>query len=271
MRVAIAGAGNVGRSIAQELIENGHQVLLIERQPSALRPERVPTAEWILADCCELASLQEADLASCDVVVAATGDDKVNLVLSLLAKTEFAVPRVVARVNRAENEWLFTEQWGVDVSVSKPRLMAALVEEAVTVGDLVRLMTFRQVEANLVEITLPRGRARTSGSRSATCRCPATPRWSRSCAASGCSRRRPDDPLEAGDELVFVCTAEVEDDVRSVILGASARAGDREPHALDGPVRPASGSVGLPLVRGGPPRRSGRAAARTAGSPARSA
>ena len=89
------------------------------------------------------------------MVVAATGDDKVNLVVSLLAKTEFAVTRVVARVNRAENEWLFTEQWGVDVAVSKPRLMAALVEEAVTVGDLVRLMTFRQREANLVEITLP--------------------------------------------------------------------------------------------------------------------
>ena len=87
--------------------------------------------------------------------IAATGDDKANLVVSLLAKTEFAVPRVVARVNRAENEWLFTEQWGVDVAVSKPRLMAALVEEAVTVGDLVRLMTFRQGEANLVEITLP--------------------------------------------------------------------------------------------------------------------
>src|SRR6478672_7133888 len=134
MRVAIAGAGNVGRSIAQELIENGHSVLLIERQPSALRPERVPAAEWILADCCELASLQEADIAN--------GDDKVNLVLSLLAKTEFAVARVVARVNRAENEWLFTDQWGVDVSVSKPRLMAALVEEAVSVGALARQKKF---------------------------------------------------------------------------------------------------------------------------------
>src|SRR5258705_1250618 len=155
MKVAIAGAGNVGRSIAQELIGNGHNVLLIERQPSALRPERVPTAEWILADCCEVASLQEADLSSCDVVVAATGDDKVNLVVSLLAKPEFAVGRVVARVNRAESEWLFNEQWGVDVAVSKPRLMAALVEEAVSVGDLVRLMTLRQAEANLVEITLP--------------------------------------------------------------------------------------------------------------------
>src|SRR5204862_6376962 len=123
--------------------------------PTLLPPERVPSARWLLADACELASLQDAGIAGCEVVVAATGDDKVNLVVSLLAKTEFGVGRVVARVNRAENEWLFNEQWGVDVSVSKPRLMAALGEEAVTVGDLVRLMTFRQSEANLVEITLP--------------------------------------------------------------------------------------------------------------------
>jgi trk system potassium uptake protein TrkA len=222
MRVAIAGAGNVGRSIAQELIENGHNVLLIERQPSMLRPERVPSAEWILADCCELASLQEADIASCDVVVAATGDDKVNLVLSLLAKTEFAVPRVVARVNRAENEWLFTDSWGVDVSVSKPRLMAALVEEAVTVGDLVRLMTFRQSQANLVEITLPESAPYVGHA----VRDVPLPRDSALVAILRGKRvvaPTPADSLEAGDELVFVCTAEVEDEVRSVILGTTHR------------------------------------------------
>lgn len=221
MRVAIAGAGNVGRSIAQELIENGHEVMLIERQPRVLRPDRVPAAEWMLADACELSSLQEADVATCDVMVAATGDDKANLVVSLLAKTEFAVPRVVARVNRAENEWLFTEQWGVDVAVSSPRLMAALVEEAVTVGDLVRLMTFRQGEANLVEITLP----------------PAAPYVGhalrdvplpRDSALVTILRGKrvlvpgPDDPLEAGDELVFVCTAEVEEEVRAVVLGSDS-------------------------------------------------
>jgi trk system potassium uptake protein len=221
MRIAIAGAGNVGRSIAQELIENGHQIMLIERQTDAMRPERVPQAEWILADACELSSLQEADLAGCDVVVAATGDDKVNLVVSLLAKTEFAVPRVVARVNRAENEWLFTEQWGVDVSVSKPRLMAALVEEAVSVGDLVRLMTFRQSEANLVEITLPAA-APYVGHPVREVPLP------RDAALVAILRGKrvlvptPDDPLESGDELVFVCTAEVEDAVRSVILGADS-------------------------------------------------
>jgi trk system potassium uptake protein TrkA len=219
MRVAIAGAGNVGRSIAAELIENGNQVMLIERLPKMMRPERVPDAEWVLADACELSSLQAARLETCDVVVAATGDDKANLVVSLLAKTEFAVGRVVARVNRAENEWLFTEQWGVDVSVSKPRLMAALVEEAVTVGDLVRLMTFRQSEANLVEITLPPaapyvGRPVRDVPLPHDSALVAILRGKRVLVPSA------DDPLEAGDELVFVVTAEVEPAVRSVILGA---------------------------------------------------
>jgi trk system potassium uptake protein len=220
MRVAIAGAGNVGRSIAAELIENGNQVMLIERSPKMLRPDRVPAAEWILADACELASLQAARMDTCDVVVAATGDDKVNLVVSLLAKTEFAVNRVVARVNRAENEWLFNEQWGVDVSVSKPRLMAALVEEAVTVGDLVRLMTFRQSEANLVEITLPE----TAPFVGRPVRDVPLPHDSALVAILRGKRvlvPSPDDPLEAGDELVFVVTTEVEESVRSVILGAA--------------------------------------------------
>jgi trk system potassium uptake protein len=218
MRIAIAGAGNVGRSIAQELIGNGHHVMLIERQPRMLRPERVPQADWILADACELSSLQEAELDSCDVVVAATGDDKVNLVVSLLAKTEFAVGRVVARVNRAENEWLFTDQWGVDVAVSKPRLMAALVEEAVTVGELVRLMTFRQGEANLVEITLPP----TAPYVGHPVREVPLPRDSALVAIVRGKRvlvPTPDDPLEAGDELVFVCTADVEEAVQMVMLG----------------------------------------------------
>ncbi|MFF5226802.1 potassium channel family protein [Dactylosporangium sp. NPDC000521] len=221
MRIAIAGAGNVGRSIATELVDNGHQVMLIERVPRMVRPERVPAAEWILADACELSSLQEADLASCDVVVAATGDDKVNLVVSLLAKTEFAVPRVVARINRAENEWLFNEQWGVDVSVSKPRLMAALVEEAVSVGDLVRLMTFRQSEANLVEITLPE----TAPYVGHPVREVPLPHDSALVAILRGKRvlvPTPDDPLEAGDELVFVVTSEMEDAVRAVILGADS-------------------------------------------------
>src|SRR5919108_4331392 len=152
MRVAIAGAGAVGRSIALELVENKHQVMLIERELANIEPESVEQAEWVNADACELASLEEAGLERSDVVIAATGDDKVNLVVSLLAKIEFAVRRVVARVNDPRNEWLFTEAWGVDVAVSTPRMLVSLIEEAVAVGDLVRLMEFRQGQANLIEI-----------------------------------------------------------------------------------------------------------------------
>src|SRR5690349_18504538 len=144
MRVAIAGAGAVGRSIARELIHNGHQVLLIDKNAESIRPERVPDAEWLLADSCEMSSLEEARLDQGDVVIAATGDDKVNLVTSLLAKTEFGVPRAVGRVNHWNSGWLCTEAGGFAVSVSAPRIMSGLVGEAVSVGDLVRLFTFRQ-------------------------------------------------------------------------------------------------------------------------------
>ncbi|MDO5534274.1 MAG: TrkA family potassium uptake protein [Propionibacteriaceae bacterium] len=155
MRVTIAGAGNVGRSIARELLANGHDILLIDHDPDAIKPDTVPGATWLLADACEVDSLEEARIDRYDVAIAATGDDKANLVHSLLAKTEFAVPRTVARVNHPSNEWMFDDVWGIDVAVSTPRLMCALVEEAVTVGDLVRLFSFRGGKTNLVEMRLP--------------------------------------------------------------------------------------------------------------------
>src|SRR3978361_420127 len=153
MRVAIVGAGAVGRSIAGELLGNGHTVMLIEKDARKVRTKAVPGAQWVQADACEVTSLEEAQLATCDVVVAATGDDKANLVVSLLAKTEFAVNRGVPRV-KAPRRWRFyAGAWAVAVAVSTPRVLAALVEEAVTVGDVVRLMSFRNGAANLVEIT----------------------------------------------------------------------------------------------------------------------
>jgi trk system potassium uptake protein TrkA len=218
MRVAIAGAGAVGRSIALELLENKHQVMLIERELSQIEPEAVEAAEWVHADACELSSLEDADIESCDVMIAATGDDKVNLVVSLLAKTEFAVRRVVARVNDPRNEWLFGDNWGVDVAVSTPRLLAALVEEAVAVGDLVRLLTFRQGQANLVEVTLPAdtplaGRPVRSLKLPVDSALVVVLRGGRVIVPQG------DDALEPGDELVFVATAAVEEDIRAALDG----------------------------------------------------
>lgn len=216
MRVAIAGAGAVGRSIATELIDNGHDVLLIDKNPDAIKPERVPNAEWLLADSCELSSLEEASLEQCDVVIAATGDDKVNLVTALLAKTEFAVPRTVGRVNHPDNEWLFTEAWGVDVNVSTPRIMSALVEEAVTVGDLVRLFTFRQGNANLVELTLPKDSPYV-GKPTGLIPLPDN------CALVTILRDGqvytpdPEQAVESGDELLFVASAEVEEELEKLL------------------------------------------------------
>lgn len=219
MRVAIAGAGNVGRSIAAELLGNGHEVLLIERETRALKVETVPGAEWLLADACELDTLVEARIQTCDVVVAATGDDKVNLVVSLLAKTEFGVDRVVARVNHPKNEWLFNESWGVDVSVSSPRLLAAVVEEAVSVGDLVRLLTFRQSQANLVELTL-------AADAPLVGRMVGSVPWPIDVALVAILREgrvivpAPDIALEAGDELLLVATAEVENELDRLLSGS---------------------------------------------------
>ena len=155
MRVVIAGGGHVGTYIAKELRERDHQVLVLEQRPEVVAQQpAIPGIEWRVADACEFRSLEQADLASCDVVVAATGDDEDNLVVSLLARQEFGVPRIVARVNHPGNEWLFNETWGVDVAVSTPQLITSLVEEAVTVGTLVRLLSLEHGKVTLVEVTL---------------------------------------------------------------------------------------------------------------------
>jgi trk system potassium uptake protein TrkA len=216
MRVAIAGAGAVGRSIAQELVAGGHQVMLIEREPKQFDPPVVEQAEWVLADACELASLEEAGLATCDVMIAATGDDKVNVVVSLLAKTEFAVKRVVARVNDPRNEWLFTDSWGVDVAVSTPRILAAMVEEAVSIGGLVQLLTLRQGQANLVEVTLPEDTP-VAGKRARGLGLPHDAALVAILRGGRVIVPTEDDSVEAGDELLFVASAEVEPAIREAV------------------------------------------------------
>jgi trk system potassium uptake protein TrkA len=217
MRVVIAGAGSVGRSIARELLGNGHSVTLIDRQPAAMRIAQVADAEWLLADACELVSLAEAHVDECDVVVAATGDDKANLVITLLAKTEFGVPRTVARVNNPKNEWMFDEAWGVDVAVSTPRSMTAMIEEAVAVGDLVRIFTFHQSGADIFEMTLP-SESPLSGIRVGQVQWP--PDTVLACIVRGNRPIAPsiDDTIEAGDELLFVTGAETDSELLEQLL-----------------------------------------------------
>jgi len=155
MRVAIAGAGNVGLHVANALRRSGHEVLIIEQRQAVVDRSDVEAGiEWYVGDSCEVSSLREAKLEECEVMVAATGDDEDNLVTSLLAKQEFGIPRVIARVNHPKNEWMFTENWGVDQFVSTPQLITSLVEEAVNVGKLVEILRFEGGLARLVEVTL---------------------------------------------------------------------------------------------------------------------
>ena len=217
MRIAIAGAGNVGRAIARELLDNGHEVLLIDRDPKALKLDSVPDAQWLMADACEISSLDKAALGTAQVLVAATGDDKVNLVASLLAKTEYGVPRVVARINHPKNEWLFDSSWGVDVAVSTPRIISALVEEAVSVGDVVRLFSFRQGQANLVELTLPDdssciGKTVEEIELPDDASLAAIVRDGRVIAPTAA------DVFSAGDELLFVASATAEDLIKDCFI-----------------------------------------------------
>src|SRR6516164_2409298 len=164
MRVAIAGAGAVGRSIAKELLENGHEVLLIDKNSRAIKVYSVPRAEWLLADACEISSLDDA--------------------------------------------------------VSTPRLLSALVEEAVSVGDLVRLMTFRQSAASLVEMTMPDD-APLAGRRIGSIAWPADTALVAILRDGRVIVPNSDDPLEAGDELLFVTSEDVEAELGQLLASGS--------------------------------------------------
>jgi trk system potassium uptake protein len=219
MKVAIAGAGSVGTAIARDLHASGHEVLVLEQDPELVERRRQELdVTWVAADACEVSSLDAAGLASVDVVVAATGDDEDNLVISLLAKQEFAVPRVLARVNNSKNQWLFNESWGVDVSVSTPQLLTALVEEAVSVGALVRLLQFQGGSAHLVEVTL----ADDSPAASVAIADLDIPRDATVVAVVRQDRLvvpRGDTVLQAADEVLVLVTAEAEQAVQALLIG----------------------------------------------------
>ena len=206
MKIVIAGAGSVGRAVALELLDHGHEVTLIDKKPDQLRVASVADAEWVLADACSPEALSEAGLREADVVLAATGDDKANLVISLLAKTEFAIPRVVARLNNPKNEWLFNASWGVDVPVSTPRIMTALVEEAISVGTPVKLFAFNSAQAAMYAFVLPEN-SPIIGKSIADVAFPPRVVLSAILRDGEPFAPRADDQYESGDELVLLISA----------------------------------------------------------------
>jgi trk system potassium uptake protein TrkA len=226
MRVVVTGGGAVGRHLAVDLADRGHVVTLIEQ--NRLEVERLtawaPQVNVMLGDACEPWVLEGADLSSADVVVAATGDDEDNLVTSLLAKTEFAVPRVLARVNHPKNEWLFTEQWGIDAAVSPPHILTAMVEEAVTVGDLVRLIRLEGGRISIVEMTLPEG-SPSVGRPLYELRLPPDSAIVAILREGHVVIPQPESVFAAGDEVVALSSAESERTLREAVVGAGMPGG----------------------------------------------
>jgi trk system potassium uptake protein TrkA len=219
MRIAIAGAGNVGRYVAKDLKQRGHEVVVIEQNKDLVDSLRNDyDVNWVVGDACELHTLDTVVLSSCEVMVAATGDDEDNLVIALLAKQEFAVPRVVARVNHPDNSWLFTETWGVDIAVSTPQLLTSLVEEAVSVGDLVRLLDLEKGKVSLLEVRLAEGSPAVGKTVGALKMPP-------DCTVVAVVRDQhviapmPDTPLHVDDEVLALASNEAESDLKAALTG----------------------------------------------------
>jgi trk system potassium uptake protein TrkA len=222
MRVVIAGGGSVGIAMAADLRDNGHAVQVLEANPDRAEVLRadLPGVEVLACDACEVSSLQRAGLRSVEVVVAATGDDEDNLVISWLSKQEFAVPRVISRVNNAKNAWMFNETWGVDVSVSTPQLLTALVEEAVAIGSVVQLMQLDRSGAALVEVTLDADAPAIQGDRTVgDLELPADAQIVAVVRDAKVLIPRDDTRLSEGDHVVVLATHGAERDIEQVFIG----------------------------------------------------
>jgi trk system potassium uptake protein TrkA len=220
MKVVVTGGGAVGRHLSADLAARGHQVTLIRQHKPTVEDLRdgLEGVTVELGDACEPWVLEAADLSAAEVVVAATGDDEDNLVTALLAKQEFGVPRVLARVNHPKNEWLFTEQWGVDQAVSPPHILTAMVEEAVTTGDLVRLLKLEGGRISIVELKLT-DESPATGLPLYELRLPTDAVLVAILREGHVLIPQPETVLAAEDELVALSGPETEQALRSALVG----------------------------------------------------
>ncbi|MCB0189630.1 MAG: TrkA family potassium uptake protein [Caldilineaceae bacterium] len=152
MNVMIVGGGKVGRYLTSLLVDQ-HMVKLIEMRSDhmALTSEEAPKAVVVQGNGTDPLLLESAGIRQCDVVAAVTGQDEVNLVITSLARFEFNVPRTIARVNNPRNSWMFTPAMGVDVALNQADLMAHLIAEEMSLGDMVTLLKLRKGRYSLVE------------------------------------------------------------------------------------------------------------------------
>ncbi len=153
MFVIIVGGGNTGSYLAKLLLDGGHTVKVIEERPAVLEKMKgeIPEDSIIAGDGSSPQILESAGVLNANVLAAVTGSDETNLVITTLARFEFNVPRVIARVNNPKNAWLFTPEMGVDVALNQADILARLVAEEMSLGDMMTLLKLRKGEYSLVE------------------------------------------------------------------------------------------------------------------------
>lgn len=153
MFVIIVGGGKTGSQLATQLLSGGHQIKLIEDRPQILERLRteLPNEFIVAGDGSSPSILESAGIEHAQVLAAVTGEDEDNLVITTLARFEFGVPRIIARVNNPKNTWLFTPDMGVDVALSQSDILAKLIAEEMSLGDMMTLLKLRKGEFSIVE------------------------------------------------------------------------------------------------------------------------
>jgi len=153
MYVLIVGGGKTGSQLALQLLAGGHRVRLIEDRLQVLERlrEELPPEVVIEGDGSSPAVLEANGIQEADVLAAVTGEDEDNLVVTTLARFEFNVPRIIARVNNPKNAWLFNEDMGVDVALNQADILAKLIVEEMSLGDMMTLLKLRKGEYSIVE------------------------------------------------------------------------------------------------------------------------
>lgn len=159
MFVVVAGGGRTGSQLALVLLSGEHQVIVVEHQQEKLTRlhQELPTEAIYEGNATDPAVLEQAGIRKANVIAACTSDDPANLALCFLARKVFNVPRTIARVNNPRNAWLFNGKFHVDVALNQASVFANLIQEEMSMGDMMTLLKLRRGRYSLVEEKIPEG------------------------------------------------------------------------------------------------------------------
>ena len=219
MLAVIVGGGRGGSYLARDLQGQGYQVKVVDRRPDVVAKLRQEIdGEVLCGDGCSPQILEQVGAAQAKLVVAMLHADEDNLVVCRLAKHQFKVARVIARVNNPQNEWLYTKAWGVDVAISQVHLTAKVIEEEIGLGELVTLLKLNRGEAALVEMRLPEG-SPAVGKAIRELQLPADTVIVSIIRDGKLVIPRGDTSLQVGDEVLAVSTVKAEPALKDALVG----------------------------------------------------